>query len=136
MTLETNPPDVQLTQQPLELILARNLIASLDIPAFLVDEHETLVFYNPSAGELLGKRFEELGRRSVTEWGAEQFERDGGPISPEELPFSVAVREARPVHQRFGVRPDGGAHIEIEASAVPLVGADTCRGAIIVFWPV
>jgi PAS domain-containing protein len=123
-------------QQPLELILARNLIASLAIPAFLVDEEETLVFYNPSAGELLRERFEELGRRSVAGWSSEHFRRDGEPIPPEELPFTLAVRERRPVHKRFGVRPDGGEHVEIEASAVPLIGADGCQGAIIVFWPV
>jgi hypothetical protein len=132
-TSQSSPPS---PQQPIELILARNLISSLDVPAFLVDEHETLLFYNARAGELLRKRFEELGRRSVTAWSAEHFQRGGEPIPAEDLPFVVAVRETRPVHRRLAVQPDGGEHVEIEAAAVPLVGADGCHGAIVVFWRV
>src|SRR5919108_109224 len=50
------------SQRPLELILARNLLSSLSTPAFLVDEAGVLVFYNDAAGVLLGRRFEEAGR--------------------------------------------------------------------------
>ena len=50
------------TQKPIELILARNLMSSLSTPAFLVDEGGMLIFYNEAAGSLLGKRFEEIGR--------------------------------------------------------------------------
>ena len=58
------------TQRPLELILARNLMWALD-PAFLVDKGGVLVFYNEAAGSLLGKRFEELGRSGAQEWGGQ-----------------------------------------------------------------
>ncbi len=40
--------------RPLELILARNLLASLSTPAFLVDEDGVVVFYNDAAAALLG----------------------------------------------------------------------------------
>jgi PAS domain-containing protein len=135
---ESAPAVTPSTQQPLELILARNLMSSLDIPSFLVDNAGMLVFYNDSAGDLLGKRFEEIGRRTLPEWNEDHrpFEQDGRELPTEELPFTIAVRESRPVHKRFQVRPDGGAAVEIEASAVPLSGADGCQGAIVVFWPV
>ena len=58
------------TQRPLELILARNLMSALSTPAFLVDEGGLLVFYNEAAGLLLGKRFEELGTVGPQEWGS------------------------------------------------------------------
>ena len=40
-------------QRPLELILARNLLASLSTPAFLVDGEGEIAFYNEAAGALL-----------------------------------------------------------------------------------
>jgi PAS domain-containing protein len=124
-------------QQPLELILARNLISSLSIPAFLVDDSDTLVFYNVAAGELLAKRFEEIGRRSVGDWGTDHgiSDLEGRRLPPEELPLAVAVRESRPVHRRLKIQPDGGEMISIEASSLPLVGADGVRGAVTLFWP-
>jgi PAS domain-containing protein len=124
--------------QPLELILARNLMSSLTIPSFLVDSEGMLVFYNAAAGELLGKRFEEIGRRSLPEWSADHapFEENGREIPTEELPFTIAVRESRPAHKCFQISPDGGAPVDIEASAFPLAGANGSQGAIVVFWPV
>jgi len=48
-------------QKPLELILARDLLTSISTPAFLVDQHADLVFYNEAAGALLGRSFEDVG---------------------------------------------------------------------------
>jgi PAS domain-containing protein len=55
------------TQKPLELILARNLLTSISTPAFLLDEHGAMVFYNEAAGALLGRSFEAAGRMSAEE---------------------------------------------------------------------
>ena len=52
------------TGQPLLLILARNLIASVTVPGFVTDPEGAIVFYNDAAGELLGHRFEETGTLS------------------------------------------------------------------------
>ena len=70
-----------MSQKPLELILARNLMSALSTPAFLVDEGGLLVFYNEAAGILLGKRFEELGPVGPDEWGSifGPFDEDGEP---------------------------------------------------------
>ena len=125
------------TQKPLELILARNLMSALSTPAFLVDEGGVLVFYNEAAGTLLGKRFEELGTVGAEEWGAlfGPFDESGEPIPYDELPLVVAVRKGRPAHASFEIGSVDGARHRIEASAFPILTAHGSRGAIAVFWP-
>lgn len=126
-----------MTQRPLELILARNLMSALSTPAFLVDEGGILVFYNEAAGTLLGKRFEELGTVSAEEWGAlfGPFGADGGPIPYDELPLVVAVRDGRPAHADFEISSVDGTRHRVEVSAFPILTAHGSQGAIAVFWP-
>jgi PAS domain-containing protein len=125
------------SQRPLELILARNLMSALSTPAFLVDEGGILVFYNEAAGILLGKRFEELGTVGPQEWGAlfGPFDETGEPIPYDELPLVRAVRNGRPAHAEFDIRSTDGAIHSVEASAFPILTAHGSRGAIAVFWP-
>jgi PAS domain-containing protein len=125
------------SQRPLELILARNLMSALSTPAFLVDEGGLLVFYNEAAGMMLGKRFEELGTVGPEEWGAMfgPFDGAGEPIPYDELPLVVAVRNGRPAHADFQIRSMDGALHSVEASAFPILTAHGSRGAIAVFWP-
>jgi len=125
------------SQRPLELILARNLMSALSTPAFLVDEGGVLAFYNEAAGILLGKRFEELGTVGPQEWGAMfgPFDEAGEPIPYEELPLVRAVRNGRPAHAEFAIRSTDGVSHSVEASAFPILTAHGTRGAIAVFWP-
>ena len=61
-----------MAQQPIELILFRQMAHLLAVPVFLVDSHGDLVFLNEAAEHLLGIRFDDLeehvrsrhGRRS------------------------------------------------------------------------
>jgi PAS domain-containing protein len=133
------PPDKVpiVTQRPLELILARNLMSALSTPAFLVDEGGLLVFYNEAAGILLGKRFEELGTVGPDEWGTMfgPFGEDGEPIPYDELPLVRAVRGGRPAHAELSIRSTDGATHEVEVSAFPILTAHGSQGAIAVFWP-
>jgi PAS domain-containing protein len=125
-------------QQPLELILARNLMSIISTPAFLVDTDGVLVFFNEAAGTLLGRRFEEAGKLDHTEWGTAwgPFDTEGKPIPFEELPLTVSLREGRPAHGAFSIRSATGDHHAIEASALPLVGTTGgFRGALAIFWP-
>ncbi len=126
-----------MTQKPLELILARNLMSALSTPAFLVDEGGLLVFYNEAAGILLGKRFEELGTVGPEEWGAMfgPFDKNGEPIPYDELPLVSAVRNDRPAHANFEIRSTDGALHDVEVSAFPILTAHGSQGAIAVFWP-
>lgn len=125
------------TQQPLDLILARNLMSVLETPSFLVDSDGQMVFFNDAAGDLLGKRFEEIGRLTRDEWNEiGPVDHDGRPVASEEMPLSVALREGRPAHGRFHIRTDSDHILEVETSAVPLVSGGDFHGALVVFWPV
>ena len=124
-------------QRPLELILARNLLASLSTPAFLVDAKGEIAFFNDSAGLLLGRRYEDTGPMAADVWSATfgPFDGDGEPIPFNRLEITHALRGNRPAHDRFCVRPLNGERRWIECSAFPIVGAGGYRGAIVIFWP-
>lgn len=125
-------------QKPLELILARNLLTSISTPAFLLDEDSRLVFYNESAGALLGISFEETGRMDPTEWTGTfgPFDDDENPISLDELDITQSLRDGRPAHSRFCIRSTRGEKHSIEASAFPIVASEHgSSGAMIFFWP-
>jgi PAS domain-containing protein len=128
----------EVTQKPLELILARNLMSALSTPAFLVDEGGLLVFYNEAAGTLLGKGFDEVGHVGPTEWGGlfGPYDGAGETIPYDELPVVRAVRAGRPAHATFGVRAFDGQVHAVECSAFPILTAHGAQGAIAIFWPV
>ena len=124
-------------QQPLDLILARNLMSVLETPSFLVDNEGQMVFFNEAAGDMLGKRFEEIGRLSREEWNAiGPVDADGNPTDSEKMPLAVALREGKPAHGRFNICTDQNSIVEVETSAVPLVSGGDFHGAMVVFWPV
>jgi len=125
------------TQKPLELILARNLLASISTPAFLVGEQGALLFYNEAAGALVGRRFEETGVMGATEWVKEfgPFDDDDQPMPYERIPATAAVRQNRAYHGNFRICSPGGGRQEIAASTIPIVGPGGSSGAIVIFWP-
>src|SRR5581483_11901396 len=96
-------------QKPLELILARNLLASISTPAFLVGELGALLFYNEAASVLVGRRFEETGTMEVDEWTTEfgPFDERDRPIPYDQIPLVVAVRDGRPAHGTFRIAARG-----------------------------
>src|SRR5437016_1501375 len=104
-------------QRPLELILARNLVASLSTPAFIVSGPGEIIFYNEAAGNVLGRRFEEAGKMSAEDWTREfgPFADDGEPIPLEEQPLTVALRADRAGHATYNIRSTTGATREIVA---------------------
>ena len=126
------------SQRPLELILARNLLTSISTPAFLVGEEGALLFYNEAAGALVGRRFEETGTMSAGDWTAEfgPFDGDEKPMPYDRIPATIALRENRPYHGNFRICAAGGNHQDIAASAIPIVGPGGSAGAIVIFWPV
>src|SRR5215211_2753934 len=125
-------------QKPLELILARNLLTTISTPAFLVDHHAILVFYNEAAGALFGRPFEDAGRMDPDEWTATYgpFDEHGAPVPLDDLPTTRAVRNGRPAHSVLRIRSATGREHEIESSAFPIVASEEgSSGAMIFFWP-
>jgi PAS domain-containing protein len=122
-------------QQPLELILARNLVSIISLAAFLVDVKGDIVFYNDAASAIIGSPFEETGTITREQWNArlQPSDEHGAPLPADELPLAVAVREGRPVYARFRIGRASSPR-EIEAGALPLVGPAGPHGAIAVFW--
>lgn len=119
-----------------ELILARNLISSVELAAFLVDPDGVIVFFNDTAGELVGRRFEEVGRLSREEWSSEfgPFDEFGQIMPTDDLPLTVAMRDGLPANRRVHLRVQGQELIEVEVSALPIKTADGFKGAVVVFW--
>jgi PAS domain-containing protein len=124
-------------QKPIELILARNLISSLSTPAFLVDEGGVLVFYNEAAGQLLGRRYEEVGTVGPDQWGTifGPITEGGDPYPYDELPLVITVRQGRPAHAKMQIRSAEGAVHRIEVVALPILTTHGSRGGIAFFWP-
>jgi PAS domain-containing protein len=122
--------------QPLELILARNLVSAITLAAFLVDPEGKLVFFNDAAGELVGKRFEEVGRLRQEEWASEfgPFDEFGKLLPTEDAPLGIALRDGLPAHDRFYMSVRDEELVAVDVSALPLSTADGFKGAIVVFW--
>jgi PAS domain-containing protein len=125
----------QVAEQPLELILARNLVSIVSLPALLVDVEGRIVFYNEAAAEVVGSPFEAMGTMSREEWTDRfgPFDEHGAPLAADELPLTVAVREGRPAFARLHVRGERGL-FDVEAGALPLLGPAGYHGAMVFFW--
>ena len=124
--------------QAVELILARNLLSAVELAAFIIDTDGTVVFFNDSAGTLIGRRFEEVGPLHRDQWSSEfgPFDEFGQLVPTDSLPLSVALREGLPANGHFSVRLEEGDLVPVEVSALPLVTANGFQGAIVVFWRV
>ena len=126
-----------MAQRPIELILMRQLAATLAMPIFLVDPAGTLVFFNPAAEAILGLRFDETGEMPVQEWGERWYPQtdDGEPLQPDQLPLSVAVAERRAAHAAFWITAHDGTRRHIHVTAIPLiVVTGEVVGAAAFFW--
>jgi PAS domain-containing protein len=123
-------------ENPLELILARNLIASLSTPAFLANRANDIVFYNEAAGALLGRRFEESGTMSAEDWLNDfgPLDESGEPMPFDEQPVTRALQANRAAHARHRIRSIGGAVHDVEVSGLPIIGAGGFHGAMVFFW--
>lgn len=125
-----------MAQKEIEMILFRQVASYLAMPIFIVDGAGTLVFYNESAEELLGRRFEETGEMSASEWAMAWAPRDreDKPLPPEALPLSVALNEGKPAYQQLRILGHDHVARDIEAVAFPLIGqAGRQLGAVVIF---
>jgi PAS domain-containing protein len=124
-------------QHDIEVILFRQLASYLAMPLFIVDPEGTLLFYNEPAEAILGRRFEETGEMSAAEWATvfRPTDEQGGALSAEALPLSVALSQRRPAHGSLWIHGFDQVRRNIEITAVPLVGqSNRFLGAVAIFW--
>jgi PAS domain-containing protein len=115
----------------------RQLASGLAVPTLIVDGEGDLLFFNESAEQLLGQRFDEVGEVLGDERTRVFAVRDeqGNPVSEESEPLNVAMRERRPVHRRVIGRGFDGVDRNVEVTAYPLLGAGGhVIGGVAMFW--
>jgi PAS domain-containing protein len=126
-----------MSQQEIEVILARHLAECLAIPVFIVNPDGDLIFYNEPAENVLGQSYTETGVMPAGEWSTifEPYDREGRPLPPGELPLMIALTDHHPAHKIFWIHGKDGVAREIAVTAFPLIGqADRFLGAIALFW--
>ena len=126
-----------MAQQPVELILLKQVAGYLSTAMFLVDPDGNLVYYNEPAEEILGHRYEETGPMPITEWGTLFSPTDSldRPIPPEELPVARALAGRTPCQGNLFIRGLDGVTRHLSVTALPLEGpCGTNLGALAVFW--
>ena len=123
-------------QTGLETILARNLVAAIMTPAFIVDLDGLMTFFNEAAGNLIGRHFEETGRLTREEWNEiGPVDENGRPVPSDRMPMTIALREGRPAYSRFRIKADQGFLMDVDTSAIPLMAGGRSHGAIVAFVP-
>jgi PAS domain-containing protein len=124
-------------QQPVELILLKQVAGYLATPLFLVDPDGNLLYYNEPAEELLGHRYEETALLPHPEWGTMFSPTDGSgqSVLPEDLPLARALADRMPSQGSFFIRGRDGVDRHLAVTAVPLEGpCGTDLGALAIFW--
>jgi PAS domain-containing protein len=123
-------------EQPLELILARNLVSLIALATVLIDVEGSIIFFNDAAAEFFGGLFEETGAVPLARWRGEvgPFDENEQHLPTANLPVTRAFRDGRPGFGKFHIRGGAGL-VEVEVVALPLVGSVGLHGAMVVFWP-
>ena len=124
-------------QQPVELILFRQLATSLAVPVVLVDHNGDIVFLNEAAERVLGVRLEEVDVLAFDTWTTAFRPRnqEGEIVAPQELPLVTAVMKRRPAHGPLVIVGADGVQRTIEVTAFPLEGGrGRLLGGVAMFW--
>jgi PAS domain-containing protein len=129
-------PITEVAGQPLELILARNLVSLITLAAVLIDVDGAIIFFNDAAAEFFGGLFEETGPVPLARWRAEvgPFDENEQQLPTANLPVTRAFRNGRPGFGKFHIRGGSGL-VEVDVVALPLVGSVGLHGAMVTFWP-
>ncbi|HKZ92582.1 MAG TPA: PAS domain-containing protein [Candidatus Limnocylindrales bacterium] len=126
-----------LPQQPIEMILLRQLSEHLSIPMWVIDDQGDLVFFNEAAEPTLGVRADDVEQMPFEIWTTSFAPRDqwGNPIPAEALPPVRALREGRPAHETLWITAADGVSRQIDITAFPLTGGHgDVMGSVTMFW--
>jgi PAS domain-containing protein len=130
-------PFIEMKAYDIEIILSRQLAETLSIPIFITDPEGTLLFYNESAEEILGKRFEETGEMKVDVWATifKPFDENGKRLNPDDLPLVQTLKNRIPAHGSFWIESLKGEKFKLYVTSYPLLGRGSrYLGAVAIFW--
>jgi len=126
-----------LPQQPIEMILLRQLSEHLSIPMWVIDAQGDLVFFNEAAEPTLGVRADDVDQMPFETWTTSFRPRDesGNPLAAEELPPVIALRRGEPAHATLEITGGDGVARRIGITAFPLTGGHgDIMGSVTMFW--
>ena len=126
-----------MSAKAVELILLRQLLSRLPLPATLVDAEGNVVYFNPATERLLGWNLEEMGEFPVSRVPEllDPRSSDESPMEIRQMPIAVALHERRPQQFRMIIHDRDGAPHRIVTTAIPLDGqGGTLLGAMNFFW--
>ena len=119
-----------------ELILLRQLLSRLPLPATLVDAEGNVVYVNQATERLLRIDHREMGEQPLISLDFLDPRRvDESPMALREMPLSMALHERRPQQYRMIIHSSDGVPHRIVTTAIPLDGqGGTPLGAMSFFW--
>lgn len=122
---------------PLEIILSRQLADSLSMAVFIVDTKGDLIFYNETAENILGRRFDETGEMPASEWSTifKPKDKQGNDLKPEDLPLVKTFTNHKPAHGSFWIESLTGTNYLLSVTSIPIIGREQkFLGALAMFW--
>lgn len=126
-------------QQPVEMILLRQVASYLTIPIWMMDSDGNLVFYNEPAEALLGIQFDEVGPVHADQLG-EMFRItrvDGEPMGEMEFPVLRTLAKHVPDHGEVRYCGMDGVWRDVAVSAIPIEGQGArFMGVFATFWEI
>jgi PAS domain-containing protein len=126
-----------LVQQPIEVILMKQLASYLAMPVLIVDTAGALLYFNLPAEAILGQRFDETGELSWEEWRdmLSPTDRDGNPISIDDGPLSGVIKHRRPMQGSVWIRGFDDVRRYISVTGFPLIDqAGIDIGSVALVW--
>ncbi len=127
------------SQQPVEMILLRQVASYLNIPIWMMDESGNLVYYNEPAEELLGIQFDEVGPVHAEQLG-DMFRLtnlDGTTMPEYDFPVVVALSKREPNHRDVRYCGMDGVWRDVSVAAMPIEGqGGRFMGVFATFWEI
>lgn len=127
------------SQQPVEMILLRQVASYLTIPMWLMDGHGNLIYYNEPAEGLLGIQFDDAGPIHADQL-SEMFRvttLDGAPLAEHDFPIVSALNKRSPSHDSVRYCGMDGIWRDVAVSAIPVEGqGGRFLGVFATFWEI
>ena len=125
-----------MSAKAVELILLRQLLSRLPLPASLVDGEGNVIYVNAATERLLGVAYEDIGEQPLVSMDfLDPRQPDGSPMTIREMPLATALHERRPQQYRMIIHSMDGVPHRIVTTAIPLDGqGGTLLGAMNIMW--